>query len=213
VACGSTPSPVAPSPIPIPPALRRVVVLGDSLAVSPSRDEGFPAELQKAIARQQLPWSVTNAGISGNTTADGLRRVDPLLEPDVGVLVLELGANDGLQGIDVTLVEHNVAAIIELAQSRGTRVLLCGMETPPVHGLGYSVAFHGVFPDLAQRYGLSLVPFLLAGVFLDPDLSGADGVHPNAAGAQRIGETVWPYLQPLLGTSPRGAAREPSLGR
>jgi acyl-CoA thioesterase I len=195
-ACRSTSSSPAPSPSPV--EVRRVVVLGDSLAASPSLEQGFPSGLQTRIARQGLPWTVTNAGVSGDTTADGLRRLEPLLASDVAVLVAELGANDGLRGIEVVTIQSNLAAIVEIAQRHKIRVLLCGMETPPTHGLAYSIAFHSIFPGLAQQYQLALVPFLLEGVVLTPDLLGADGVHPNAAGAERIAETVWPYLEPLL---------------
>jgi acyl-CoA thioesterase-1 len=178
--------------------VQRVVVLGDSLAVSPSLDQSFPARLQARIAAAALRWTVANAGVSGDTTADGVRRVEPLLAGDVGVLILELGANDGLRGMPTTAVEDNLASIIALTQRRNIRVLLCGMETPPTHGFDYSVAFHFVFPSVAQRFSVPLVPFVLAGVALDPELNGADGVHPNAAGAEHIADTIWPYLRPLL---------------
>jgi acyl-CoA thioesterase-1 len=198
-ACASRTSPTEPSASAVDRApVRRVVVLGDSLAVSPSVEQSFPSELQARITRQQLLWSVTNAGVSGDTTADGLGRVDPLLASDVGVLVIALGANDGLHAIDISTIRRNLAVIIERARGRDIRVLLCGMETPPTHGLDYSIAFHGVFPGLAQQYGVSLVPFLLSNVALRPELNGPDGVHPNAAGAQQIAETVWPYMEPLL---------------
>jgi len=197
--CGSERAPNAPSAMPgPPPVVRRVVVLGDSLAVSPSVEQSFPSDLQARISRQSLAWTVTNAGVSGDTTADGLRRVAPLLESDVGVLTLELGANDGLRGIEIATIQQNLSAIIELARAKGIRVLLCGMETPPTHGLSYSLAFHELFPSQATRYGIPLVPFLLAGVVLVPELNGADFVHPNAAGAQQIADTVWPYLEPML---------------
>jgi len=180
------------------PSIRRVVVLGDSLAVTPTPAESFPARLDAHILQQRLPWTVTNAGISGDTTADGVRRVESLLVADVGVLVVELGANDGLDGVDVATVEGNLMSIVTAAQQHNVRVLLCGMETPPTHGLDYSLAFHFVFPRVANARGVPLVPFLLAGVALVPALNGPDGVHPNAAGAQRIADTVWPYLEPLL---------------
>jgi acyl-CoA thioesterase I len=109
-----------------------------------------------------------------------------------------LGANDGLRRDSVAGIERNLAAIVAAARQRNVRVLLCGMKTPPGHGLDYSVAFHFVFPHVAQQSDVPLVPFLLAGVALDPDLNGADGVHPNAAGAQRVADTVWPYLERLL---------------
>jgi acyl-CoA thioesterase-1 len=195
-ACDSTSSSPRPSPSPL--VVRRVVVLGDSLAVSPSVEQSFPSGLQIRIARQGLPWMVTNAGVSGDTTADGLRRVEALLKEDVGVLIAELGANDGLRGLDIATIRSNLATVVEIAQRHNVRVLLCGMETPPTHGLNYSIAFHSIFTGLAQQYRIALIPFLLADVLLMPDLLGSDGVHPNAAGAERIAETVWPYLEPLL---------------
>jgi acyl-CoA thioesterase-1 len=145
-----------------------------------------------------LPWKIANAGVSGDTTSGGLTRLDPLLGDDVGVLVLALGANDGLRGVDLAIIERNLSTIIERVQARGIRVLLCGMETPPWRSWDYSVEFHRLFPRLAAKYDVPLVPFLLAGVALNPDLNGSDGIHPNAAGAQRIADTVWPYLEPLL---------------
>ena len=177
---------------------RRAVVLGDSLAVSPSRGEGFPAELERRMNAQQPGWIVSNAGISGDTTTGGLRRFDQAVPDGTRILILELGANDGLRGVDISTVERNLSTMIERAQSRAIRVLLCGMETPPIHGWSYSVDFHQLFPRLARKYNVPLVPFLLEGVVLNPDLNGDDEIHPNAAGAQRIAETIWPYLQPMI---------------
>jgi acyl-CoA thioesterase-1 len=195
-ACSSRRNPAGPSSSET--GRHRIVVLGDSLAVSPSISESFPGRIQARINGQGLRWTITNAGVSGDTTAGGLRRLDPLLGNDVGVLLLELGANDGLRGVEVSNVEANLGTIIQVAQGRDIRVLLCGMEVPPIHGFDYTIAFHHVFGNLAQRYGLTLVPFLLGGVVLNPDLNGPDGIHPNAAGAERIAETIWPYLEPML---------------
>lgn len=178
--------------------MRRVVVLGDSLAVFPSAKESFPAQLQKMVESVALPWVVVNAGVSGDTTTGGVRRFERLLAPDVGVLVVALGANDGLRGVPADTVSRNVSTIIETAQSRGITVLLCGMETPPTHGWDYTVAFHRIFPALASKHNVPVVPFLLSGVALMRDMNGPDGVHPNAAGARRIAENVWPFLEPLL---------------
>jgi acyl-CoA thioesterase-1 len=175
-----------------------VLVLGDSLAVSPSRSEGFPVELQKRLDAAEPGWMVRNAAVSGDTTTGGLRRFDQAVTSDTRVLVLELGANDGLRGVDISTVEKNLSTMIERAQAHGIRVLLCGMEVPPLNGWNYTVDFHRLYPRLAQRYSVSLVPFLLEGVALNPDLNGADEIHPNAAGARRIAETVWPYLEPLV---------------
>ncbi len=194
-ACGSSSTPTAPSGSTL---VRRVVVLGDSLSITPTVAESFPAVLQSRIAGGSLPWTIINAGVYGDTTTDGIRRYEPLLQNDVGVLVLELGANDGIAGVDVNTMERNLATIIEAAQSRGIAVVLCGMETPPLRGLNYAAAFHDVFPRLARRYNVPLVPFLLTGVALVPEMNGPDGVHPNAAGARRVADNVWVYLEPLL---------------
>lgn len=176
----------------------RIVVLGDSLAVSPTRSENFAAELQRRLDVRAPGWTITNDGLRGDTTTGGVRRIDRALTHDTRILILELGANDGLRGIDVTVVERNLAAMIQRAQANGVRVLLCGMETPPMRGWKYTVDFHGIFPRLAQTFDVPLVPFLLRGVALNADFNGQDGVHPNTAGAKRISETVWPYLDTLL---------------
>lgn len=194
-ACAASRSPQSPSPA---VEVRRVVVLGDSLAVSPTLPESFPAQLQARIVRERRPWTVTNAGVFGDTTADGLRRIDSVFASDVGVLVVELGANDGIQGVNLETVERNLTALVAAGQQRNVRVLLCGMETLPVRGLDYTIGFHLIFPRVAGARDVPLVPFLLAGVALVPELNGPDGVHPNALGAQRIADTVWPYLEPLL---------------
>jgi acyl-CoA thioesterase-1 len=196
-ACGSSTARTLPTS-PDPAAIRRVVVLGDSLSVSPSMAESFPAYLERRIDDQRRPWTVTNAGVFGDTTGDALHRLDPLLTSDLGVLVVALGANDGLQGLPIASVENNLTEIVGRGQRHAARVLLCGMETPPTHGLTYSIAFHGLFPRVAATFRVPLVPFLLDGVALVPSLNGPDLVHPNAAGAQKIAETVWPYLEPLL---------------
>jgi acyl-CoA thioesterase-1 len=195
--CGSNAARTLPTS-PDPTAIRRVVVLGDSLSVSPSIAESFPANLQKRIEVRRLPWTVTNAGVYGDTSAEALLRLDPLLTNDLGVLVVALGANDGLQGLAAARVEDNLSEIVRRGQRSTAHVLLCGMETPPTHGLSYSIAFHLIFPRVASTFGVPLVPFLLDGVALVPSLNLPDLVHPNAAGAQRVADNVWPYLEPLL---------------
>jgi acyl-CoA thioesterase-1 len=196
-ACGSNAARTLPTS-PDPASIRRIVVLGDSLSVSPSMAESFPANLQKRIEDRRLPWTVTNAGVYGDTTGDALQRLDPLLTNDLGVLVVALGANDGLTGLAIATVEDNLSEIIRRGQRSTAHVLLCGMETPPTHGLSYSIGFHLVFPRLASTFGVPLVPFLLDGVALVPSLNLPDLVHPNAAGARRVADNVWPYLEPLL---------------
>lgn len=173
----------------------RIVVLGDSLAVSPSPSEGFPAVLQDRLRAEGLSWSVVNAGVRGDTTAGGRRRIDGLLaanRPDI--LILALGANDGLRKMDVSQISDNLSEVIRRAKAGGADVLLCGMELPPLNAFSYGKQFRNVFSDLADDHDVAFVPFLLEGVAMNRDMNGADSIHPNAAGARRIAETVWAYL-------------------
>jgi len=200
LACGTTKGPVAPSAgvDPSAPPARRIVVLGDSLAVSPSKATAFPARLQERLATTHPGWVVSNEGVGGDTTTGGLQRLERAVPDDTAILILELGANDGLRGMPIQTIEANLSNMIERVRAQGVTVLLCGMETPPFKSWEYTVDFHRVFPRVAERYDLPLVPFLLDGVALNPVLNGDDLIHPNAEGARRIAETVWPYLEPLV---------------
>ena len=191
----------------------QVLVLGDSLAVSPSTSDNFAVALQQRLIDSGHRWSVANASVSGAVTADGVRRVDAAVGADTRILVLALGANDGRRGVPVTTIEQKLATIVERAQARSVRVLLCGMETPPTHGFDYSIDYHRIFPRLAAHYELSLVPFLLASVVLDSAMNGPDGIHPNSTGARRIAETVWPYLERMVVESGRLTANPSETGR
>ena len=177
-----------------------VVVLGDSLTAGPglSRAEAYPALLQERARAAGYPHRIVNAGVSGDTTTDAVNRFEQALVADTRVLVVALGANDGLRGQSTEIVAANLRRIIERAQSRGIRVLLCGMDTPPTHGWDYSLRFHNVFPDLARELDVPLMPFLLTGVFGDERLNLPDRFHPNAAGMRVIANEMWPYLEPLL---------------
>jgi acyl-CoA thioesterase-1 len=186
-----------PVPKPTSSSVGRIVVLGDSLAVSPAKAESFPAHLQRRLDQSGVRWTVTNAGVWGDKTAGGLERFNAALPPDTRILILELGVNDGLRGVEISTIEKNLSTMIERAQARGIKVLLCGMIVPPRFGWDYAIGFHGLFPRLAAKYGIPLVPFLLDGVALRATMNTQDGIHPNAAGAERIADTVWPYLQPL----------------
>jgi acyl-CoA thioesterase I len=206
-ACGS---PVMSSSSPQPASTRIIAVLGDSLSVSPSRDASFPAVLQKRLNERGSVWRVLNFGRNGDTTGQGLARVDEVLAAQPEILVLALGANDGLRGVPVETVGQQLDTIIRRAAERGARVLLCGMDAPPLRGWRYSLDFHGLYPRLAKQYDLPLVPFLLTGVIGDPELNREDRVHPNARGAQRIADTIWPVLEPMLQA---GADRVAAAGR
>ncbi|MBW8865762.1 MAG: arylesterase [Acidobacteria bacterium] len=178
----------------------RIVVLGDSLASGRGigADNAFPAVLEKKVKDEGLEFEIVNAGISGDTSSGALRRFERLLDDDVRVLVLELGANDGLRGVPVAQVKTNLGRMIEAAQARRIAVLLCGMEALPIHGWDYSVAFHNVYGELAKKYDVPLVPFILMNVIGNRDLMQPDHAHPNAAGARAIADNIWPYLKPLL---------------
>jgi len=180
-------------------AERRIVALGDSLTSGTGigREHAYPAVLQRYVHDERLPYVVINEGVSGDTTAGGARRMERALSGDVGILVLALGANDGLRGVPVAQVKQNLGRIIGEAQRRNIRVLLCGMEALPIHGFRYSIDFHNAFRDLAAEYRVPLVPFLLTGVVANPDYLLDDFIHPNAAGARAIAENVWPHLRPL----------------
>ena len=175
----------------------RIIVLGDSLSVSPTPGEAFPALLQARLTTRGSAWIVENAGIRGDTTRGGVNRIDALLARRPAVLILALGANDGLRGVDASEISRNLTAIVTRAKARQVRVLLCGMELPPARGFGHARAFRGVFSAIAREHDVPLVPFLLEGVALNPEMNGADQIHPNAAGARRIADTVWEYLEPL----------------
>jgi len=178
----------------------RIVVLGDSLASGRGigADHAFPAVLQEKLDDEGLEFEMVNGAISGDTSSRALRRFEPLLDGDVRVLVIELGANDGLRGVAVAQVKANLSRVIEAAQARGITVLLCGMEALPVHGWDYTVAFHNAYAELAKQYDVPLVPFILMNVIGNRDLMQPDRAHPNAAGARAIAENIWPYLKPLL---------------
>jgi acyl-CoA thioesterase-1 len=201
-AASSAASPAREAP-PSPGSKPRVVVLGDSIAAGlglPS-DQSFPAIVQARINEAGLAYDVVNAGVSGDTTAGGLRRLDWALEGDVRVLVLELGANDGLRGLSVDEMSRNLGAIVERAKARNIRVVLCGMEAPPNFGPEYTRAFRGAYASLARQHDIEFVPFVLDGVAGDPALNQGDGIHPNAEGARRVADLVWASLRPLLGSA------------
>jgi acyl-CoA thioesterase-1 len=207
---GSAPPPPAASAASPPRADRaahasrpRIVVLGDSIAAGLGLpiEEAFPARLQEKVNAQGLDYEVVAAGVSGDTSAGGLRRLDWALDGDVRVLVLELGANDGLRGLPVTEMRRNLAGIITRAKARGVRVVLCGMEAPPNFGAAYTSEFRGAFRSLARDEQVPFVPFLLEGVAGLADMNQADGIHPNTAGARRVADTVWAALGPVVSGS------------
>jgi acyl-CoA thioesterase-1 len=191
-------------------SVKRIVCLGDSLTSGHGigTTVAFPALLHQRVRRAGFPYEVVNAGITRSTSADARARLDRALEGDVRVLIVALGANDGLRGVPVTQLTANLSHIIEVAQKRGIAVILCGMEALPIHGWGYTAAFHQAYVDLAARYGVPLVPFILLNVIGNPSLMQADRAHPNVEGARVIADLIWPYLEDVL-KQPSAASPQP----
>jgi acyl-CoA thioesterase I len=187
------------------PARPRLVILGDSIAAGYGlrREESFPARLQERIDREGLGFEVVNAGVSGDTSAGGLQRLDWALDGDVRVLVVELGGNDGLRGLPPEELKKNLTAIVQAARQRHLAVLLCGMEAPPNAGPAYATAFREAFSTVAREERVPLVRFVLDRVAGVEGLNQQDGIHPNARGARMVADTVWPALQPLLEAASR----------
>ena len=177
-----------------------IVALGDSLTagLGVGVEEAYPALLEARLRREGFDYRVVNAGVSGDTSAGGLRRLDWALKLKPQVLIVALGANDGLRGQPPATLRANLTQIVERARAAGARVLLAGMRVPPNYGDEYARAFAAVYASVARATGVPLAPFLLDGVAGDPRLNQADGIHPTAEGQRVIAEHLWPHLRPLL---------------
>jgi acyl-CoA thioesterase-1 len=202
-----TPAAQRASPPPAEPPLSRtddqrpkIVILGDSLTAGLGLldTQSFPYLLQKKADAEGFEYEVINAGVSGDTSAGGLRRLDWVLGEDVRVLVIALGANDGLRGLSAADMKRNLGRVIETAQSKNVIVVLAGMEAPPNYGAEYAASFRLAYRYLPQQYRVLFVPFRLQKVAGDPALNQADGIHPNPRGAAIVADTVWSALKPVL---------------
>jgi len=178
----------------------RVVILGDSLTAGLGllEAQSYPALLQRKIDTDGYDFEVENAGVSGDTTAGGLRRLDWALQGNVKVLVVALGGNDGLRGLSTAGMKNNLTQIVERARERNLKVILAGMEAPPNYGAEYASAFRQVFREVAQKERVTFIPFLLDKVAGQPALNQGDGIHPNTRGAEIVADTVWNVLRPAL---------------
>ena len=176
------------------------MVLGDSLAAGYGLPvaESFPAQLEKALAERGHAVEVIGAGVSGDTTAGGLARLDWLLADGPDLVIVELGGNDALRGIDPAETERNLEQILERLRAAGVKTLLAGMQAPRNMGEDYYRRFDRIYPELAGRYEVAFYPFFLAGVATRPELNLPDGIHPNAQGINVIVERILPYLEALL---------------
>jgi len=179
----------------------KIVAFGDSLTAGfgLAEKESYPYLLQKKLETDGYDYEVINAGISGETSLGGLERIDWVLEQEnVGILILELGANDLLRGLPPSKMKENLGTIIKKAQAKNIEVLLCGMLAPPTMGANYQREYTNAFPDLASQYKVEFLPFLLQNIALDKELNQPDGIHPNARGATIMTENIYQAVQPLL---------------
>ena len=184
------------------PARPVILFVGTSLTagLGVDPDSAYPAVIQRLLDSAHLAYRVNNAGVSGETSAGALRRMEWLLQQPPRVLVLETGANDGLRGLDVDSTRRNIDSIVTLVQRRDSAItiVLVGMEAPPNMGRRFTAGFPQIFPDLARRHHLFLVPFLLAGVGGIDSLNQNDGIHPNPRGHRIVAANVWKVLEPVL---------------
>ncbi|MFN8644408.1 MAG: arylesterase [Candidatus Binatia bacterium] len=200
VPAAPVPASAAAVPVTAPRADRRVVFLGDSLTAGLGLpiEQAYPSLIQQRLEARGAGWSVVNAGVSGDTSAGGLRRLDWSMEGGAAIVVVALGGNDALRGLPTAELAKNLDAIVAGAVTRGARVVIAGMEAPPNNGPEYARAFHDVYPAVATAHHVTLLPFLLDGVAGDVALNQADGIHPNAEGARRVADTVWRTLEPVV---------------
>jgi acyl-CoA thioesterase-1 len=186
---------------PAPAARKNIVFFGNSLtaAYQLSPEQGFPALIQEKIDALGLPYTCVNAGLSGETTADGVARIDWILQQPVDIFVLELGGNDALRGLPLAESRKNLQAIVDKVKAKypDCKIVVAGMMAPPNLG-SYAKDFQKIFPEIAKKNNAALIPFLLEGVGGDPKLNLPDGIHPTAEGHKILAETVWKTLKPLL---------------
>ena len=178
----------------------RIVAFGDSLTagLGVASEEAYPARLQRRLDEQGLRFRVINAGVSGDTTAGGVRRVDWVLKSRPDLIILELGANDGLRGLNLQETKANLERIVQRCQEASVTVVLAGMKLPPNYGSDYTRGFEAIYPALAKQYRLTLIPFFLDGVAGSASLNQADGIHPTGEGYRIIADKVLDAVKPLL---------------
>jgi acyl-CoA thioesterase-1 len=178
----------------------KLVVLGDSLSAGlglPGQ-EAFPTKLQKALQAKGIAIDMTNAGVSGDTTSGGRDRLDWSVPDGTDGVIIELGANDALRGIDPDLTRAALTDIVQRLKARKIPVMLCGMLAPPNYGAEYAARFNSIYPDLAKKFDVPLYPFFLDGVAADAKLNQADGIHPTAAGVDIIVGNIMPTVEAFL---------------
>ncbi|MBD8489670.1 arylesterase [Echinicola sp. CAU 1574] len=181
---------------------KTILFFGDSMSAGygVDQEEAFPALIQDKIDSLELDYKVINGGLSGETSASGLSRIDWFLEDEPTIFILELGGNDGLRGIQLSATKENLQAILDKVKNKypNTQLMLAGMQIPPNMGEDYTSEFKKIYPELAQNNDLILIPFLLEGVGGNPELNQPDGIHPTIEGHKIVAETVWKHLSPIL---------------
>ena len=216
--CSSAPAPepeatpriVRSSPPALPNDAGTIVAFGDSLTagLGLAPEDSYPAVLQNLLLKQGFPYRVINEGVSGDTSAAALARVDTAASAGAELVIVAIGANDGLRGLPVDEMEKNLREIVRRFEAAGSRVALAGMRIPPNMGPEYVQDFEAVFPRVAQDMDLPLLPFLLEGIAADPNLNQDDGIHPNEEGAQMVARLVADFVKPLLRRGEKEAAAE-----
>src|SRR4051812_29203022 len=209
MAASSRAAGVAPAPGRMAHALK-IVAFGDSLTSGHrlGPNSAYPSILESRLKTAGLPFPVVNKGISGDTSGRALRRLKAALDERPQILIVALGGDVGLTGVPVAELRRNLEGVITTAPPHSGQVLLCGMEALPLYGWQYTVEFHQVYPGLAQKYQVPLVPFLLDRVNGNADLMSSDGIHPNAEGARELADNIWPYLRPLAEAAVKADAGE-----
>jgi len=182
-----------------------ILTFGDSLTAGfgVPGTQSYPSKLQDIIKQNGYSYKVLNGGVSGDTTAGGVRRIRWLMKQNPKIVILELGANDGMRGLSLKEMESNLEQIIGVCKEGGAKVLLTGMKIPPNYGEEYTIGFENVFTRLAEKHQLPLVPFFLEGVAGQREYTQADGIHPLGPGYSIVAQTVWKYLKPLIDVNSR----------
>lgn len=186
----------------------RILVIGDSLsaAYNMQTKEAWPSLLQLRLTEDGYAWQVFNSSITGDTTESGVARLPRLIKRySPGIVIIELGGNDGLRGLPLEVTRQNMAAMIEMSKEQGAQVLLAGIRIPPNYGEQYVSQFESMYPELAAQYDTALVPFFMDGVALDPALMQADGIHPSVEAQPVLLDNVWPILKPVLDEKEAGS--------
>lgn len=201
-------SPPAPAPArPTPDPRPLIVAFGNSLTAGYGvlPEESYPARLQSIIDAAGYPYRVVNAGVSGDTSSQGVNRLQAIIDLRPAIVIVELGANDGLRGLPVAATRVNLESIIGGLQQAGAVAIVAGMEMPPNYGPLYTDAFRRIFPETATKYDVPLIPFFLEGVGGHPELNQADGIHPTGEGYRTVTENIWRIIEPVLKQLQRGA--------